>query len=118
MQNLHHQANETSSPFFGIQFFGECWSGPGDYDRYGISQNCRFIGGAYVGIPSANYVYMLSGEGTCNLRPHKEYSGWLSCFVVTLGTITATTTSLLILLKLITQIKTLKIKIWKNIVEN
>ncbi|XP_078359023.1 uncharacterized protein LOC144643588 [Oculina patagonica] len=56
------EAKETNSPFFGIQFYGECWGGPGKYDRHGRSWNCRFIGGAHVGRHFANYVYMLTGE--------------------------------------------------------
>ncbi|KAJ7323448.1 hypothetical protein OS493_031648 [Desmophyllum pertusum] len=56
------EAKKTNSPFFGIQYYGECWGGPGQYNRHGKSANCARIGGAYVGKGFANYVYMLTGD--------------------------------------------------------
>ena len=64
MSRFHPQAKEAGSKFFGIQFFGECWGLPGRYNRYGVSLNCKFTGGAYVGRRFANYVYMLTEGGT------------------------------------------------------
>lgn len=46
---------------FGIQYFGECWSGKNaalNYDKYGKSGNC--ING--VGKASTNYIYRIKGE--------------------------------------------------------
>ena len=57
------KAKESNSAFFGIQFYGECWGGPGQYDRHGKSKKCVWMSGAYVGKRLANYVYMLAGEG-------------------------------------------------------
>lgn len=58
------KAKQTNSKFFGIQYYGECWGGDGDYDRHGKSRNCVWLSGAYVGKALTNYVYMLTGEGT------------------------------------------------------
>ena len=58
-------ANETLHRgylYFGLQFYGECWSGPqahSTYDRDSSSKSC--ING--VGKERANMVYMLTGEG-------------------------------------------------------
>ena len=46
---------------FGLQYFGECWSGKDallNYDKYGRSDNC--ING--VGKASTNYVYRIKGK--------------------------------------------------------
>lgn len=48
--------------YFGLQFYGECWSGPQahlTYDRDGESKRCT----RGVGKRSANFVYMLAGKG-------------------------------------------------------
>ena len=62
-ETYFYQAKKTNSPFYGIQYYGECWGGPGQYNRHGKSANCARIGGAYVGKGFANYVYMLTGDG-------------------------------------------------------
>ena len=61
--------------YFGLQFFGECWSAPGeiDYDKYGAATGRCVDGGftnlaacngpqdgACVGHVFTNYVYQLS----------------------------------------------------------
>ena len=56
------EARNKGYLYFGLQFYGECWSGPLahlTYDRDGSSTNC-YEG---VGKKQANFVYMLSGEG-------------------------------------------------------
>ena len=53
--------------YFGLQFYGECWSGPQahlTYDEDGESKRC--IDG--VGMQSANFVYRLVFKGD-NLPP-------------------------------------------------
>jgi len=57
------KARKAKLDFFGIQYYGECWGGSDQYDIYGISHNCVWIGGAQVGKEWANYVYMITGEG-------------------------------------------------------
>lgn len=48
--------------YFGLQFYGECWSGPRaqyTYNEDGISTRCA----AGVGFANANYVYkFVEGE--------------------------------------------------------
>eukprot|EP00794_Sanderia_malayensis_P014098 gene14098-15570_t len=49
-------ADHNGYRWFGIQFYGECWSGPSastTYDKHGISTNCR----DGVGAADANAVY-------------------------------------------------------------
>ena len=56
------EAKKKGYLYFGIQFWGECWSGPMahlTYDRDGSSKNCT-LG---VGRDHANAVYMLTGKG-------------------------------------------------------
>lgn len=56
------EANAKGFLYFGIQFYGECWSGPlvhETYNRSGFSKRCK----SGVGGPNANFVYMLHGEG-------------------------------------------------------
>ena len=66
------QAMQTGYNFFGVQFFGECYGGAGQYDKYGPSTNCVWLSGAYVGKHWANYVYMLTGNGESELYNHAE----------------------------------------------
>lgn len=54
-------ANENEYQYFGVQFYGECWSGQQPrYDKDGKSQKCV----AGVGRAGANYVYKLVKQGT------------------------------------------------------
>jgi len=56
------EAKKKGYLYFGLQFYGECWSGPMahlTYDRDGSSKKCD-LG---VGKRRANSVYMLTGEG-------------------------------------------------------
>ena len=49
--------------YFGVQFWGECWSGPAahvTYDNFGQASNCYKN---MVGLHFSNYVYRLTGEG-------------------------------------------------------
>lgn len=55
------EASKKGYLYFGLQFYGECWSGPKahkTYERYGKSNSCT-LG---VGKKRANMVYMLTGE--------------------------------------------------------
>ncbi|XP_078359057.1 uromodulin-like isoform X2 [Oculina patagonica] len=55
------EAKKKGYLYFGLQFYGECWSGPKahlTYDRDGSSKNCM----PNVGKQRANFVYMLSGD--------------------------------------------------------
>lgn len=57
------KAKEMGYLCFGLQFYGECWSGPQaclTYDRDGPSNESCIHG---VGKGRANSVYMLSGDG-------------------------------------------------------
>ena len=68
-------ANETLKRgylYFGLQFYGECWSGPrahSTYDRDNSSERCW----RGVGKGRANMVYMLTGEGES--RSKWQYTG-------------------------------------------
>lgn len=56
------QAKENGYLYFGVQFYGECWSGPlahMTYNKDGPSTECI----AGVGKGFANSVYMLTGKG-------------------------------------------------------
>ena len=56
------QAKKKGYLYFGLQFYGECWSGPHahlTYDQDGNSTKCIYG----VGQRRANAVYMLAGEG-------------------------------------------------------
>ena len=56
------EAENKGYLYFGLQFYGECWSGPKahlTYDRDGSSKNCIL----HVGKQRANFVYMLPGKG-------------------------------------------------------
>lgn len=60
--------------YFGLQFYGECWSGPEahkTYERYGKSNSCT-LG---VGKKRANMVYMLTGEGELRAKRRMIYGG-------------------------------------------
>ena len=51
-------AHERGFSTFGIQFYGECWSGLGankTYDKHGPSKNCW----SGVGKKGSNYVYKI-----------------------------------------------------------
>jgi len=55
-------AYEKGYLYFGIQFYGECWSGPNsekNFYKYGKSRRCRHG----VGKGCANMVYMILWEG-------------------------------------------------------
>ena len=57
------KVKEAGFVYFGLQFYGECWSGPKahlTYDEDGKSKGC-IVG---VGKPRANFVYRLVFEGT------------------------------------------------------
>lgn len=50
---------------FGVQFYGECWSGENaelTYDKYGSSDDCDLIN--KVGKNWSNFVYRLVGKNT------------------------------------------------------
>ena len=56
------QAKRKGYSFFAIQFYGECWSGPGSentYAKHGSSTRCT-LKAPLVGKRRANYVYMLT----------------------------------------------------------
>lgn len=55
------EAKKRNYMFFGIQFYGECWSGVNaalSYDKYGPSPRCI----QNVGMDLANFVYRFVGE--------------------------------------------------------
>ena len=65
-------AKEAGYKYFGLQFYGECWSGPGElrYNKYGKSKKCidgNFRskkctspnGNRCTGQEHANYVYQI-----------------------------------------------------------
>lgn len=55
------EAKTKNYMYFGIQFYGECWSGataPKTYDRYGKSSSCTSV----VGKAFANLVYRFVGD--------------------------------------------------------
>ncbi|XP_048583040.1 uncharacterized protein LOC116617528 [Nematostella vectensis] len=54
------KANQNDYQVFGMQFYGECWSGPSGgvtYDEYGPSDNCVQNASRPVGKDWANFVY-------------------------------------------------------------
>ncbi|KAL9987880.1 hypothetical protein ACROYT_G002258 [Oculina patagonica] len=90
VENCAREAKKKNYMYFGIQFYGECWSGataPGTYDRYGRSTQCTTT----VGKAGTNLVYRLVGdEKEClNYLPlseanrsatfHSPNTGSLSC---------------------------------------
>ena len=72
------KAKEKGYEYFGLQFFGECWSGPSlEPDRDGLSTNC--IGNNYkpcddssdtecIGKAFTNYVYKRRESKISNIR--------------------------------------------------
>ena len=51
-------------PYFGLQFYGECWSGAnGNYSKYGKSNDCW----SGVGKINANYVYEMNSAGEVSI---------------------------------------------------
>ncbi|XP_020909041.1 uncharacterized protein LOC110246994 [Exaiptasia diaphana] len=70
-------AREKGHEIFGLQFYGECWSGEGDYKKLGIeSRKTKCVDGNYkqcddnnkdvcVGAQHTNYVYRLKYTHTC-----------------------------------------------------
>lgn len=55
------EAKKRNYMHFGVQFYGECWSGPYaslTYDRYGPSSQCI----SNVGMGLANFVYRFIGD--------------------------------------------------------
>lgn len=55
------EALKKGYQYFGLQFYGECWSGPeanSTYDRDGTSKRCS----RGVGERRANFVYKLDGK--------------------------------------------------------
>lgn len=61
------KAKERGYSFFGIQFYGECWSGSASqstYAKHGLSKRCT-TAAPYVGKDHANFVYMLTEENEC-----------------------------------------------------
>ncbi|XP_048587733.1 uncharacterized protein LOC5505372 isoform X1 [Nematostella vectensis] len=55
-------AEQKNYSYFGVQFWGECWSGPqaqDTYDRDGHSDECYE---ETVGMDNANMVYRLTGK--------------------------------------------------------
>ena len=51
-------AKDRGLRVFGIQYYGECWSGldaGNTYNKYGLSANCR----NGVGMKGTNYVYKI-----------------------------------------------------------
>lgn len=80
-------AKEKGYQFFGLQFFGECWSGPGaNFARDGPSKNC--IGSnfkpcnekdpesACVGRQFTNFVYKLVDQGKDANRIDGKWGSW------------------------------------------
>lgn len=68
------EASKKGYLYFGLQFYGECWSGPEahkTYERYGKSNSCT-LG---VGKKRANMVYMLTGEGELRAKRCMIYGG-------------------------------------------
>jgi len=75
---------------FGLQFYGECWSGPNATDRFGIQGvSGRCIGGDYgscvdsaetecIGKDSTNYIYQLFKENPTDAVINGGYSDWTS----------------------------------------
>ena len=56
------RVNERGFHYFGIQFFGECWSGKNaerTYNKQGISKRCIYG----VGKGNANFVYAFVEKG-------------------------------------------------------
>lgn len=61
------EALDKNYLYFGLQFYGECWSGPQahlTYDEDGISNRCT-LG---VGGKRANMVYKLAGKGELQVK--------------------------------------------------
>ena len=59
------RVNKRGLHYFGIQFYGECWSGKNEartYNKQGRSTN-RFLG---VGKGNANFVYAFVEKGKFN----------------------------------------------------
>ncbi|KAJ7323450.1 hypothetical protein OS493_031650 [Desmophyllum pertusum] len=55
------EAQKLGYTHFGVQFYGECWSGPNahkTYDMYGSSSDCT----SYVGMENTNLVYRRVGD--------------------------------------------------------
>ena len=47
--------------YFGVQWYGECWAGSTDYDKWGPVTRCYNIDGSLqVGGDWANFVYRLT----------------------------------------------------------
>ena len=65
IQACAETAKKRGFKLFGVQFYTECWSGPGaekTYAQDGISKDC--ING--VGKSGANFVYAFADDGTVN----------------------------------------------------
>ncbi|XP_068721451.1 uromodulin-like [Montipora capricornis] len=61
VEDCANEAKKKGFLYFGVQFYGECWSDPMahlTYDKYGPSKQCSHG----VGGPDMNFVYMLHGE--------------------------------------------------------
>jgi len=75
---------------FGLQFYGECWSGPNAAGRYGMQgKSERCIGVDYnhcvdsadtecIGKDHTNYIYQLVKENTTSKVTNGGYSDWTS----------------------------------------
>ena len=60
------RVNSRGFHYFGVQFYGECWSGKIahlTYNKQGISENCIYG----VGKKNANFVYAFVEKGTFSL---------------------------------------------------
>ena len=57
-------ARDKGYQLFGIQYYGECWAGGTDYDRWGGADNCdSYKDSMMFGSHWSNYVYRLNQVG-------------------------------------------------------
>ena len=71
------RVNKRGLHYFGIQFYGECWSGENaerTYNKQGRSTRCLHG----VGKGHANFVYAFVEKGTCNRNAQDDITRCLS----------------------------------------
>lgn len=70
-QTIHqcaHMARDKGYDLFGVQYYGECWAGGTNYDRWGEATNCFSYAGSWlVGSNWSNYVYRFN-QGSVSSR--------------------------------------------------